>query len=499
MTRSQNKFGGKAVVNSVVKTKTAPAGGDVNSLIDTLVRQRLQEALGGSSSTAAASASQQQIHSSPDRRKKRLASERQDEEETDDSDEETQDPPKGKKQSLRATAAALTTPSRRASVSTTPSRGASTFSSTSRPKTGDYTSQVVLLDGVKDEIKNHPMKLSKAFAAAKPEVQIKGLRKTASGAVLVMPKDPKDCNALLKEGATWGPLGDAVKARLPKSQTITHQVVIRGVDVEVTMEEIEEVLKLQKLSYKAVKRIHSREREKPTEMVRLILNEEEEKKRLLKQGIYLDQVHFKCVPAKEDTQSFPRILQCYNCQKVGDHLASECKGELKCVLCAGPHRKADCKAERSDYKCANCHQNHASWSPDCKSIQTARKGKEKPNMAQIASATVTPDLLSATIETIVNSIKESIALIVAEVVSRCLCELTIDSIGGKLSKKDLPSKVDKVAKDSASATNSYMKSIGSQSKIVQIDFVQQITRGKCFPNLASTPTPNSIALSQNGS
>ena len=470
------------------RTKKPTGGGDVdvNSLINSLVRQRVQDAITGNTDGAATSF---QPSTSRSIQKKRLASERQGED-TDDSEEESEAPPKLKKPSFCTKTA---TPSRRASVST-PARGASPAI-----QMRSYASQVVLLDGVKDEIKNHPMKLSKAFAAAKPEVQIKGLRKTASGAVLVTPKEPKDCNALLKEGATWGPLGDSVKARLPKSQTVTQQVVIRGVDADVTMEEIEEVLKLQNLSYKAVKRIHSRDRGKPTEMVRLILNEEEEKKRLLKQGIFLGQVHFKCVPAKEDTQNFPKILQCYNCQKIGDHMASECKNELKCVLCAGPHRKADCTAEKSDFKCANCNQNHASWSPECKSIQSARKEKEKPNMAQVASATVTPALLSATIDTIIDSIKESLALIVSEVVSRCLCELTIDSVGGKLNKKDLPSKVDKVAKDSASATNSFMKTIGSQNKTVQVELVQQITRGKCFPNLASNPTTNSLSLSQNGS
>ena len=489
MVRSQNKLAGKAL-----KTKTAAAGGDVNSLIDTLVRQRLSEALGeGSSNGAAASAA------SPDRRKKRLASERA--EETDDSDEEVHEPPKQKKQSFfarSATPTTPTTPSRRASVASTPAGGTSAFMTPSRPKNGDYASQAVILDGVKDEVKNHPLKLSKAFAAAKPEVQIKGLRKTASGSVLVLPKDPKDCNILLKEGATWGPLGDSVKARLPKSQTVTHQVVIKGVDIGVTMEEIEEVLTRQKLPYKAVKRIHSREREKPTEMVRLILTQEDDKKRLLKQGILLDQYSFKCVPANQDTQNFPKILQCFNCQKIGDHLASECKNELKCVLCAGPHRKAECTAEKAEYKCVNCHQNHASWSAECKSIQTARKAKEKPSMAQVASATVTPTLLAATIETIIDSVKESIALIVSEVVSRCLCELTIDSLGGKLSKSNLPTKVDKISKDAATATNNYMKCIGTHGKLVQVDFVQQTTRGKCFPNLGSNLTP-STSQTQNGS
>jgi hypothetical protein len=58
----------------------------------------------------------------------------------------------------------------------------------------EYTAQVVILEGVKEEIKSHPIKLSKAFADVKPNVELKpgGLRLTASGDVLVMPKNPKD-------------------------------------------------------------------------------------------------------------------------------------------------------------------------------------------------------------------------------------------------------------------------------------------------------------------
>ena len=82
--------------------------------------------------------------------------------------------------------------------------------------TKDYATQVVILENVKDEIKKHPSRLSEAFSNTKPNVALRpdGLRLTASGDILVKPKNPKDCNALLKENAFPAncALGENVKA-----------------------------------------------------------------------------------------------------------------------------------------------------------------------------------------------------------------------------------------------------------------------------------------------
>ena len=88
-------------------------------------------------------------------------------------------------------------------------------------------------------------------------------------------------------------------------------------------------------------------------------------------------------------------------------------------------------------------------------------------MAQVASATVTPELLEATVNSIVDAITEALATVVSEVVSRCLCELSLDILGNKLDKKDLPKKVEQVAKTAANATNSSMRSkVGSSNNAV---------------------------------
>ena len=265
---------------------------------------------------------------------------------------------------------------------------------------------------------------------------------------------------------------------------MTHQVIITRVDVSVTTEELEEILQRQELPYKSFKRIHSRARNEPTEMIRLFLKEEKEKKRLLKEGINLDQTHFKCVPAKEESKTYPKINQCFKCQAVGDHQASSCPNEQKCVLCAGPHRKAECTATREQFKCANCGKNHASWSHDCEHISKEIEGKKRPTMAQVASATVTPTML----ENVTQNILEGVALIVAEVVSRCLCELTLDILNNTLVKSNLPARIGTVSSVAAKAASRVK--VANKHHPVNDENVKAQIMAKCFQDKPSA-TPNS--------
>ena len=425
---------------------------DLDAAVSSILKDKLSDIFGETSSTRAAS---------NDVRAKRLSSER----ETDSESEcdEVIPPPKRK-----------------------PSTTAPT---TSVPKQTDYSTQVVILEGVDPIIKKHPVKLSSAFAKTKPNVELRpgGLRITASGDVLVKPKNPKDCNALLKKDAfpEKCPLGDGVKARVPKSQQVTHQVVIKNVDIEVTQEEMDEILTRQGLPYKSVKRIHSRQRDAPTTLFRLILNDEETKKRLLKEGINLDQMHYKCIPALEDSRTFPKINQCFKCQQIGDHQTSECKNEQKCVLCAGPHRKAECTVTKENFKCANCSECHASWSRECRHYQEAISQKKTPTFAQIASATVTPELL----QQILQEVKESVVLLVTEVISRAICELVYDIQGRSVSKVTLPLKVATITSNAVNVANKLK--FGPASTPLDKTAVKEKIVKKCFPDQPAENQPTS--------
>ena len=226
-------------------------------------------------------------------------------------------------------------------------------------------------------------------------------------------------------------------------------------------------------------------------MFRLILKTEDQKKKLLREGIYLDQMHFRCIQALEDSKEGPKVLQCFNCQQLSDHVSSACKKPQKCVLCAGPHRKGDCTKSKDEYCCANCLGNHAAWSNACSHRINEAKKKQKPTMAQVASATVTPALLND----IVNQIKEHIALVVAEVVSRCLCELTLDLVNKTVSKACLPLRVGSIANSTVKAINK--ATFGTKS--VNCDSIKDSVLKACFddkPNTAPAPSTSKNTKSQ---
>ena len=259
-------------------------------------------------------------------------------------------------------------------------------------------------------------------------------------------------------------------------------------DEEVTQEELEELLNRQSLQFKLVKRIHSRARDAPTKMIRLILKDENTKKRLLRDGINLDMMHYKCIPALEDSKSAAKVIQCYKCQEIGDHLSGNCTKEQKCVLCAGPHRKAECTERKENFKCANCCGPHAAWSQECPWLKQATNVKRAP-YSQVASASVTPEVLQNALQ----EVKESIVTLVAEIVSRSICELVIDLMGKNLSKAALPLKVASIATNTAASANKLK--FGSANEPIQAAVIKDRVVEKCFPK---TPASESQSASNSG-
>ena len=113
-------------------------------------------------------------------------------------------------------------------------------------------------------------------------------------------------------------------------------------------------------------------------------------------------------------------------------------------------------------------------------------------MAQVASATVTPSLL----DDVMNQVKEHIAMVIAEVVSRCLCELTLDLLGKNISKVSLPLKVATIVKHTTNAVNKGVYG----TKSVEETSIKDIILKKCFPPSPAPSTSqkmNGSTLSQN--
>ena len=114
-------------------------------------------------------------------------------------------------------------------------------------------------------------------------------------------------------------------------------------------------------------------------------------------------------------------------------------------------------------------------------------------MAQVASATMTPTMLND----VVNKIKEHIALVVAEVVARCLSELTLDLVNRILSKATLPVKVATVANNAVKAANKanfgtqMIDALAVKENIVRICFPPPASEAKSAQNATTSQNTKS--------
>ena len=91
----------------------------------------------------------------------------------------------------------------------------------------------------------------------------------------------------------------------------------------------------------------------------------------LSNGIYFGRIRIRC-------ESFRSVTQCYQCQGF-NHVAKDCKSQIKCMRCARPHKSAECPEEDKDSfrpKCTNCNGDHVAASRECPKFKEQQKQTE---------------------------------------------------------------------------------------------------------------------------
>ena len=79
------------------------------------------------------------------------------------------------------------------------------------------------------------------------------------------------------------------------------------------------------------------------------------------------------------------ITQCYQCQGF-NHVAKDCKSQVKCMRCGKPHKSSECPGKGKDSfkpKCSNCNGEHVATSREChKYKEQFQKQTEKAKARQ---------------------------------------------------------------------------------------------------------------------
>ena len=65
-------------------------------------------------------------------------------------------------------------------------------------------------------------------------------------------------------------------------------------------------------------------------------------------------------------QYIPRLLRCCKCNRYG-HVASHCRGKLRCSICGGDYKYSECSAAAP--KCPNCGGSHSANDKICPRYQ----------------------------------------------------------------------------------------------------------------------------------
>ena len=128
----------------------------------------------------------------------------------------------------------------------------------------------------------------------------------------------------------------------------------------------EELLNNNAMNIIKVLRITSSATGKPTKLIRVITDCSNHVTATIKHGVKIGWVLHRC----EASTELPHIKQFFKCQKFG-HSAIDCKGELKCLRCAGKRTVTGCNEPKEQAKCANCGGSNATVYRGCPAYQNA--------------------------------------------------------------------------------------------------------------------------------
>lgn len=141
--------------------------------------------------------------------------------------------------------------------------------------------------------------------------------------------------------------------------TPTFSVVVKGVDTNITPEEILEALQIQKINVRNAWRIKSRATNMETRMVRVITKCPRALDTLLSNGFVMFDRRYYCEPSQSPG---PQPLQCGKCFAYG-HRTMDCRQIPLCVRCGEQHKATECK--RNTPVCANCKGSHLPYQQSC--------------------------------------------------------------------------------------------------------------------------------------
>ncbi|CAF3977724.1 unnamed protein product, partial [Rotaria sp. Silwood1] len=108
-------------------------------------------------------------------------------------------------------------------------------------------------------------------------------------------------------------------------------------------------------------RLTSKEKNYPTQTIKITFNDPQNRNTFVQTGLQIDSMHFTAKPAIQNSKP----VQCYLCLKY-NHVAKFCKTKQQlCARCGENHHYDQCPNTQVSPKCCNCIGEHLANLSDC--------------------------------------------------------------------------------------------------------------------------------------
>ena len=233
------------------------------------------------------------------------------------------------------------------------------------PTTQGTTSKpsgIMLNTNIPIETLRNVMKRANIVTKSKPPntriSHIKG--PTKGNQLIIYTDDHQDWHRLMVR-ENWDQSEFSFSPRIQDAFTVGRTVVIRGVDLEIPLDMVQN--KLTELGFSPsnvtrmeIEKDHDR---RSTLCVAATFNSQKDYDKFLALGTII--IQFKemlLVPFSKE-----RPTQCYVCQEYG-HTQKDCTNQVKCLKCSGNHRRDACP-NPENLRCANCSEVHPANDRSC--------------------------------------------------------------------------------------------------------------------------------------
>ncbi|CAF3154284.1 unnamed protein product [Rotaria socialis] len=199
------------------------------------------------------------------------------------------------------------------------------------------------------------------------DIRVNDIQLSRTGMFTLYAIDVSSFNRLLNEFTAILATNGQTSAKLYVPRSIqgikdTDKIAfVKRVDLEIPEDRITVALKDVGLDITDVIRLKAKERNTPTQTIKVTFADAQNRNTFVQTGLQVDLMHFVAEVAKHNSKS----VQCYVCLKYHD-VAKYCKTKQQtCARCGDNYQVDKCKGTADTWKCCKCKGIHLATSNEC--------------------------------------------------------------------------------------------------------------------------------------